>query len=251
MVEVEIDSFEGFLDKIKGYPNRTGLGCVYRGQADASWGLLPVAGRLGFFVGDQLDLEKFHLWCDRAIAYDKNLPESKMELLAIAQHHGLATRLLDWSDNPLVALYFAVNEYAELDGTELDGALYCYQPTSYIDSNHAFRTDDDYVSAYRPRAVTSRIVNQSGSFTCHGHPNKPLKSEQIPKIHTPAQSLTKMFIRKDKKLLFRHMLDICGVNQVALFPDLDGLSRHINWQYKKDASFRFVRNAFKGKLGLK
>jgi hypothetical protein len=78
------------------------------------------------------DLARFNHWREQAVAYTDALPQNDFECLAFAQHYGLATRLLDWSTNPLVALYFAV----EMQG-ETDGAVFCHMPWLIIDRENS------------------------------------------------------------------------------------------------------------------
>ncbi len=95
---------------------------VFRGQADIGWPLLPKAGRPDFC--DYKDLEMFKGWRRRARACSE-LPDNEWDCLAVAQHHGLATRLLDWTFNPLVATYFAV-----AGSVKKDGVVYCFRHRS-------------------------------------------------------------------------------------------------------------------------
>jgi len=113
------------------YRAHEGLGWWFRGQANSTWKLIPKAGRDEYFLDDNRDLGRFNAWREKAIAYYPNLPKNDWEALAVAQHYGLATRLLDWTENPLVATYFAVA--AE---ENCDGAVYIYEPNAFLDKEN-------------------------------------------------------------------------------------------------------------------
>jgi hypothetical protein len=98
----------------------------WRGQASIAWPVMPRVGRPPFTgVDDRGVLES---WKRRAIEHIPNPPRSDWDWLAIAQHHGLVTRLLDWSFNPLVAAFFAVAEQRDEDA-----CIYAFWPSSSVD----------------------------------------------------------------------------------------------------------------------
>jgi hypothetical protein len=99
-------------------------------------------------------------------------PQNQWDLLAIAQHHGLPTRLLDWSFSALAALWFCVQKPPKNDKTDkpLDGVVWLLKtlPEDFIE----FPTNETPFSQgrtriFRPRAASPRILAQTGVFTCH------------------------------------------------------------------------------------
>jgi FRG domain len=101
--DVSVATVEQLIAAVHALPMR-GSGWVYRGQPDSSYMLVPKAGRPPFQSLD--DLRMFDEWRRKAVAYLPTLPHSEWEALAIAQHHGLATRLLDWTFKYAVAALF-------------------------------------------------------------------------------------------------------------------------------------------------
>lgn len=220
---------------------------IYRGQARMDWPLIPSAGRDRFFLPqinksafDNLparDIGRFRRWRDLAIAYDRNLPVNDYECLAYAQHYGLATRLMDWSRNPLVGLFFAVEGC-----TRESGALYMYSPGRHLENDGFALGECPIVVQYSPPPFDQRILAQSGVFTYHPEPNVPLSAEEasveLGEMRPDhGKNLVQITFDARTKLLLKKQLNSIGVNRKALFPDLDGLSGFVNWETE-----RAVRN---------
>jgi len=194
-----------------------GAGWCYRGQADNTWLLVPRAGRPEYAWHD---LARFKEWRRQAIAYYPELPADDWECLAIAQHYGLATRLLDWTWNPLVATYFAINSEPAVDG-----AVYCLLAHKLEDVEEKTFEEITHVARYSPRAIHRRILQQAAFFTYHPQPTKSLEHEEL--LENPG--ILQVVIPARMKASLLASLNMYGINNVTLFPDLEGLSRHSNW----------------------
>jgi len=198
------------------------VGWWYRGQSKTEWSLIPSAGRPDY--NDGSDFAHFKQWKSQAIAYSQTIPPNDWECLAVAQHYGLATRLLDWTGNPLVAVYFSVSE-----NFDSNGAIYVHMPRGFIDKDEAEFCNIQGSPAMIPRALTKRILNQQSFFTVHFPVDSEIKPQYPNRLPKGCPDLIKIEIPKESKQEILSELDAYGINQVSLFPDLDGLSKYINW----------------------
>lgn len=190
---------------------------IFRGHSAYKWELKPSIGR---YYHDEwknvLELEQKSLadFKKRSVPYLKHKPNSDIEWLCLMQHHGCATRLLDFTTSPLIALFFASDPEKENDGA-LIAATYGRTYENVNDEN-LFERSNSF--AYHPSHITERIIGQQGCFIYSNLPNHPLNNKQIKKYR----------ILKHQKYLIRKELEVLGIDYSVLFPGIDGVCKNIN-----------------------
>ena len=209
MKNVKINSFESFHKIVD-----DNIAYMYRGVSDVDYKLIPKLGRDWHLnIGTLKFVEKymFNIFKTHALPFVTHRPGSPWEWLALAQHHGVPTRLLDWTRNPLVALYFACRE-----NHSKDSVVYFCKGHTCIDLNSdPFEMEDDRIWA--PDHITPRLTVQSGLFSVSSDPTIPFDRG--------------IFLRSVIKAKYKSdiisTLQRYGIHSGSLFPGLDGLAKYI------------------------
>jgi hypothetical protein len=200
---------------------------IFRGEPSTTYELRPAAGREGRQdrsartvkynpQNERAALKRFRYDAQPYVGYAAH---SDLEWLAIAQHHGMATRLLDWTESILVAAFFAV----ERAGTAGHALIYGVSGLPILnpdDCKDPFEVEKVFI--YRPAHIDSRISAQRSVFTVHPNPTEPFSDPGLRKWTVSQAACRELKV----------VLDACAINYASLFPDLQGLARHVGWRYK-------------------
>ncbi|MBW1711094.1 MAG: FRG domain-containing protein [Deltaproteobacteria bacterium] len=187
----------------------------FRGQV-RDWPLRPWLARKG--VAEQERAKEPE--CFKRLK--KILPKGNdWERATIAQHYGVPTRLLDWSENPLVGLYFAL---VDKNYDNEDGVIWVFKDkTAVVDEVASLRDGPrklEYPRPYRAwknlQFTIPRTIAQRGSLTSQPDLSKAFNEQ---KFDQTTQSLEKFIVPKGTKGQLRSQLDILGITEERLFPD--------------------------------
>lgn len=207
---------------------------LFRGHQVESWRLIPKISRLDLRDNKKLlptEQEMLAEFKGRALPHLEFQPRTDWEWLALAQHFGMATRLLDWTTNPLAALWFAIENPS--NGVSR-AAVWIFHASSadYVAdtvNESPFATDQTRV--FRPTHLTRRIVAQDGWFTVHKFVEKPSQFVPLEDNATYKNRLSYVVVPPNAFAQLRAELNRCGMNSASLYADLPGLSKHIEWRF--------------------
>lgn len=210
---------------------------LFRGQrenAKLHRPLLPMIARIGLKGNKILAAEKriFEDFKKRALPYiEKNIPKTDWEWLTLAQHHGLPTRLLDWTRNPLAALWFVVHKSPR--DLKTYGIVWIFKPEDkdvidFSKDKKPFAIKRTKV--FEPSHIARRITAQSACFTVHKYLDNESTFIPLDRNINYMHKLMKVVIPGEKFAELKRQLDRCGINDVTLFTDLDNLCKYIAWR---------------------
>jgi hypothetical protein len=230
---------------------------VYRGADHASRPLLTSLDRLGGVEPPhgKTGLEEHILrnFIRYSRPYFETPPVNEWELLVAAQHHGLPTRLLDWTYSPLVAAHFATLDrqicidravwrldwkkvhrafgfpelallIQDLDELFVKGGR--FSPSTLFNRD---RKEKPFACMIEPPSLDARIVAQAAVFTLCSDKSQPF--DVFLEEHGVGDALTRFVIPAEQTARIRDQLDLASVDERRLFPDLDGVTAQMRRYY--------------------
>jgi hypothetical protein len=234
----EIDGVSSFIAEMEGK-----RGPIYfRGIANREHKLVPTVGREYSFGGKKLKFspEQERLMFDQFRRYTYPFVSrvlTEWEAILIGRHHGLPVRLLDWTSNPLVALYFACAFENDLSSVKC-GIVYFFHRDENNKDKYLHVSNMKKVAPFDVKGVrlvfpfypTPRMTAQSGIFTIHEKPEldlREIEKDIYEEADCDIESGGAYVIQKDKKPGILRQLERLGVNHRTLMVDLDGIAKGI------------------------
>ncbi len=247
MLEHRIETIDELLHFVNVLYEKHGSQLWYRGVADARWGLVPSIQR-----------SKQRIACERYLTNDfyiktkqilDKCPDKKnyAAWMSLMQHYGLPTRLLDWSQSPLISVFFATETYRmnhEIDAcvwvlvprrlNEREGFGSCVYPVdadtvqgmllpAFKERGHNGDLADKIIACHSTEN-NLRMYSQQANFTIH---NSLRKLEEV----CDEDTLYKIIIPANRKRYFLDSLMVFGITEGFVYPDPDHISNDLKRQY--------------------
>ena len=212
----------------------------YRGQEDKNWKLSPTIFRQGRRTTETELLKKFK---QNATLFMNPRPASQYEWLFLMRHYGVPTRLIDWTESPLVGAYFSA-ESSTGELSERDGALWILLPTelnkqsNMTDNPDELPSEEDvtmktYAPEWYDKESTSEILpvaftaprnstrmqSQLSTFTIHHRLTLPIEDVG------DGKHVWRYVIPREIKAQLKHDLGLLGIGRFQLFPELDSIGK--------------------------
>lgn len=223
-----VNSFRDYQDILLNIPQEDFI--IFRGQP-IDKPLLPKIARYHLKDGEAVEREMLADFQRRSLHLMDMKPGTQWDWLALAQHHGMATRLLDWSENPLIALWFSIANSTEVN-THYAVVWGFHVPDH--DIINANENDDPFkeggTKVFKPNHIVKRISAQFAWFTIHKH-NEHKKFIPFEKNPAYSKRLFKIKIESSCFSECKKRLHTFGINSAMMYPDIDGLAKHVEWLF--------------------
>ena len=212
----------------------------FRGQPRSSWGLVPSLARKAKTSAAETALIK--RFKQNALTHLSDRPASEWEWMFLMQHYRLPTRLLDWTESPLVALYFAIENTKHKN---YDAALWCLDPIALNQhANIKFSSNveipafdhDGILDSYLPSQIARETTSELNPIAAIAVRNSPRIAAQLGtftithRTHTAVESVAdgkhvwRLIVPEAKKINLLRELALLRISNLTLFPELDAVA---------------------------
>lgn len=262
------ESFGQYVSLIERIQTRVDGPLWFRGAGKSTHALLPTLYRhkrhkTATALGN-LEKQLIVRFRQRSIPFLTRSLTDDWDMLFFMQHYGIPTRLLDWTENPFMGLYFAVMSSPFSGKTKAgnvvlsfssDAAIWVLDPIAW--NRHALRhqgfdkgvltPSDEALQSYKPMTPLSdmnvqpvalygahnspRIVAQRGAFTIFGQSTKGMEQAYASE-RFPAGCLTKIVLERSALPAMRSAILKHGITESVVFPDLDGLAKEMKRSFE-------------------
>jgi hypothetical protein len=253
--QIPILSWPDLEGKLSIYSDSLISSWAFRGVGNTEWALQSSLERLNTPLSVEAERYLLATFQRRAHHYISDPPakEDDLEWLALLQHHGTPTRLLDWTKSPYVALFFALNERREAGGNSAlwaidlrwckeqarqlilpTGRIAVVDPDESLGKPETFRavffTEPllQFVAPLQPFRMNERLTIQQGLFLCPGNPRTSFESNLLA---FPNNEITdhvhKMVIPNHLREDILARLNRMNINRASLFPGIDGFAQSL------------------------
>ena len=251
-------SLPQYLEYVEQLQHRAGHPLWFRGTGKATYQLVPSLYRHPTVTSSadfhELERKLMTRFRQRSFPYQSRDLTDDWEALFFMQHYGAPTRLLDWTENPLTGLHFALMSAPSERGSKRkvkdlhSAAVWVLDPVgwnqaalkhlSYADE--PLTPDDEALKGYSPRSISvgkttrpvalygahnsARIVAQQGVFTIFGTNRTPMQ-RLVWNGAIPVRALSRVVMPPARIQSMRISLLNQGITESTVFPDLEGLAR--------------------------
>ncbi len=232
MTTEKVKSFLGYLELIENLKIDTAEIQLFRGQ-NTNEALLPSIARKNPKI-DTTELETKML--NELKRQTKTIIDGdkfdEWDWLIYAQHYGMKTRLLDWSSNPLTALWFACSNQYKMNSNSyvyifLNAEEYLLDKSKEKSPFTRIKT-----RVLKPSLNNQRVIAQAGWFTAHKYSKKNSKYVDLKYNRELKENIIEVVIPQKIKKDILEGLNVFGINSKTLFNDVAGICQHINWEFE-------------------